>query len=175
VWGLQSGRLMHDLRGHDAPVTCLAPVSIQRSPFAPPQLRYLLTGDAAGMLRQWDVTTGQLLRGLRAHEDVITVLRVHEMGDNFQIITASDDRCVSLWNGADGGLVRNLGERHDGPVRALELAPTFSRMHVVASSAPGDVRVHDLGRRVQPPRGGPFAGLLQPVAIPPPAFLPPIL
>jgi WD40 repeat protein len=147
VWSVESACLLHDPQGHEAPVTSVC-CWLDRMG----QVVTALTGDAAGGMRAWEAAAGRLLWSVQAHEGGVNIIAMHDSDAGpWQAVSAAEDGFVKLWNGETGELVRDVGEPHGAPVRAMELHNAgldTGHWYAVASSAPGDVRVHYVGQGV---------------------------
>lgn len=80
----------------------------------------VLSGYEDGSLRIWDLATGQLLRGLEAHEARINTLCIVPGMDS--VLSASDDHTLRLWDLGTGQLIRTfIG--HRGRILGAVLLP----------------------------------------------------
>ncbi|MEM7535836.1 MAG: BTAD domain-containing putative transcriptional regulator [Chloroflexota bacterium] len=91
LWDAQSGRCVHELRGHTKIIWQLA--------FSPDGLT-LASGDDEGLIRLWDVQTGECRRILQGHTDVIRALTFR--GDGQMLVSGGLDYSVCLWHPQTG-------------------------------------------------------------------------
>jgi WD40 repeat protein len=100
-------------------------------------------------MRAWEVATGRLLWSVQAHGGGINVIAMHDVVTGpWRVVSAGEDGFVKLWNGETGDLVRDVGEPHGAPVRAMILHDAglnCFHWYAIASSTPGDVRVRYIG------------------------------
>lgn len=87
VWEVATGRLVHQLIGHEGRVFALA--------FSPDG-RFLVTGGLDKTLRTWELATGKEVHKHTGHEGIITVLGFAERTG--RLISGSTDRTALLWD-----------------------------------------------------------------------------
>jgi WD40 repeat protein len=81
------GPLVRTLTGHSGKVTAIA---------VTPDGRLLVSGSEDGMLKAWDVATGQEVRSLKGHEAQVDSIVVTP--DGKLLVTAADDGMLKVWN-----------------------------------------------------------------------------
>jgi WD40 repeat protein len=110
-----------------------------------PDGRQVFVANESGMVRSCDVTTGEKVVSLRAHEPVVAGIAFDV--DGLRLATASADGTVGLWDAATREKLRSYGKTSLG-YRSV----SFSRdgRRIAASSGEGPVRVWDvaLGQEV---------------------------
>ena len=90
----------------------------------------LATGDSAGDIRLWDVSSGTLTAELAAHVGTVTGLEFIAMGERFA--SAGMDGSIRLWDTADAVEIRRIAAQSEG-VSSLSVS---SDGRFVASSSP---------------------------------------
>ncbi|MGW7386665.1 hypothetical protein [Streptomyces sp. NPDC054794] len=114
VWDLGEGTLLHELRGHAAPLTALAVGAM------PPV--HVVTADAHGDLRWWNAPAGELLGEITgAHAGAVTGLLLAKVDRAPVAVTCGADRAVRSW-GLQTGQPRHL---------LAEVASSAAQMAVV--------------------------------------------
>jgi len=108
-----------------------------------PDERRLVTGDAIGLARIWDLATGGELRTLEGHTDTISAVTVSK--DGRQVLTGSADHTAKLWDADTGREIHTLGSR-ESPVTAVAFSPDGG--WVAAAEQNGEVQIweSDSGR-----------------------------
>nr|VFJ46503.1 MAG: WD40 repeat [Candidatus Kentron sp. FW] len=124
--GLQTGKTLKILRGHEAPIYAVA--------FSPDGAR-LVTGSLDHTLRLWDVSTSldtgistpldaggkrKLVKVLAGHTD--DVMAAAFTPDGKYLLSGSDDQTIRLWDGRDGKFIKQLAEQ-DSRVSSLAISP----------------------------------------------------
>jgi hypothetical protein len=107
--------------------------AIQALAFSPDG-RWLLSAGQDGLLRLWDVETGELRKELRGHTDEVFAAAFHP--DGMRIASGGRDRAVRIWDVANGEeLVRLPG--HTSYIFALSFRPDGATL----ASGSGDYTV----------------------------------
>jgi WD40 repeat protein len=101
-----------------------------------PDGQILASGDHKGVIKLWDLTTGKLIRTFVAHTDTVTALAFTSNG---QIVSASRDRNLKLWN-ISTELVRTF-TGHNNAVNAIAIHPDGV---TVASAGRDGIKLWDL-------------------------------
>ena len=97
----------------------------------------VISGSAKGMLRVWDLETGQILRSLEGHNTWVTTLA---MVDGRRIVSGSADGTLRVWDLETGQTLRSL-EGHNDWVRAVAVV---DGRRAVSGSDDRTLRVWDL-------------------------------
>jgi WD40 repeat protein len=115
VWEVQSGECHpaweagnRVFAGHPGVVSALT--------WAPSGER-LLSGDSDGMLRWWDVHSGECVRVRQAHQGTIQALKVSP--DGSRLASCGDDGTIRIWDLYSGESLRTL--RRDRPYERLDI------------------------------------------------------
>jgi WD40 repeat protein len=110
LWDHAKGALAKEIKAHVTPnatqIYCVAWTSDSKQ---------VLTGSYDGSLKLWDATAGSMVREFKAYKEK-AFDKGHRDGvfcaafspDGKQIATGSSDRCIKIWNVADGSVVREL-------------------------------------------------------------------
>lgn len=94
VWDAASGKVTHDLRGHDGPVYAVA---------ATADGSRLVSGGADRTVRVWDMTTGEAVRTFDGHPGLVFAVAVDAGGK--RVVAAGKDGAVSGWTLTDGAVI----------------------------------------------------------------------
>src|SRR5207248_9665540 len=85
----------------------------------------LAAGNSEGMLRLWDVETGQLKGSFKGHTHAIRSVAFSP--DDRTLLSGSDDRTARLWDVVTGQELLALKE-HKSPVHLVAFAPDGKRL-----------------------------------------------
>ncbi|CCF58856.1 hypothetical protein KAFR_0F02590 [Kazachstania africana CBS 2517] len=99
----------------------------------------LATGTRDGIVRLWDLRSGEVIRSLDGHTDAITSLKF----DKYNIITGSIDKTVRIWDLRTGLSVDTLV--FESPVSGLD----FDVEKVVIANGGNAVKIYDRRERKQ--------------------------
>jgi WD40 repeat protein len=125
------GRRRHTLVGHSRRVLAVAYV---------PGSELIISAGVDQSLRVWDRTSGELVRTLDNHTDVVRDLAVRPGKDGLPMIaSAGADRTVRFWQPSIGRLVRFARL----PAEPLSLAWTDNGARLAVSCTDGRIRVID--------------------------------
>ena len=129
IWRVDTGALVHELRGHTGQVLDAA--------FSPRAWR-VATAGADGTARIWDVLTGALAATISGHKNLVTKVAFSPDG-NF-VATASSDRTARV-SKSDTGDARALLAGHRDSVNDVEFSPDGSA--VVTAGDDATARIWD--------------------------------
>ncbi|KAJ9493813.1 Mitochondrial fission protein [Exophiala xenobiotica] len=93
----------------------------------------LACGTADGMVRLWDLRSGQVHRSLVGHTGPVTCLQF----DDTHLVTASVDRSVRIWDLRTGTIFDAYG--YDAPITSM----MFDARHIVCAAGEDVVKVYD--------------------------------
>jgi YD repeat-containing protein len=117
VWDAESGRLLHELRGHKPYLPDGEEVFGEFSPLGTIVTRS--SDDGTG--RVWDVGTGRQLAVLRGHQER-SLFHASFSPDGHTIITTGQDHTARLWD-PESGRMRAVLRGHDGAVVDAAFSP----------------------------------------------------
>ncbi len=130
-WDLDTGEVLHTLRGHADDVS---DVDISADG------RYALSASGDESLRLWDLTSGQSLQRLAGHDDRVQVARFAPLNSAQPEISAAVsgaiDEQVRVWDlesGAEIARYRPLEDALEVQMRAAALAPNGNEMLIGTS------------------------------------------
>lgn len=155
-WDLDKGELIHQLPGHTAADGSAAGVwralfvspppsetaAQQGEAAAPPQ--QALSAGSDGLLRLWDLQTGEEIRQLRGHRDRVYSLAVSP--DGSRALSGSEDGQVLLWDLTSPGSEPVEPLEHPGWVRAVAFSPDGRR---ALSAGGGQIKLWQLDDEVK--------------------------
>jgi WD40 repeat protein len=93
---------------------------LRRVILSPEGNRIITVGDKDNTIKVWDLATGEELKRLQGHENIINALAVSP--DGRHIASGSDDKTIKLWDAQTGTEVMTL-HGHQAPVYALAFSP----------------------------------------------------
>jgi WD40 repeat protein len=107
VWEMPAGALIHTFAGHPETVSAVAWGDNQ-----------LISGSTDGILRWWDVRSGECVRQQEAHQGTITSLRRSPAKD--KLASCGNDGNIMIWNLHTGEYLQTL--RRDRPYERLNIS-----------------------------------------------------
>lgn len=125
IWDTESGTILHQLIGHQEPVT-----SVEFSPDG----RYVLSGSSDPAVILWDANTGQEIRRFVGHDESCRVWDVMFTPDGIGALTADSCSRIFIWNVETGGNI-DIFEGHPDFVNAIAIAPDGQTVVSVDDSA----------------------------------------
>ncbi|KAK5949546.1 Mitochondrial fission protein [Knufia fluminis] len=93
----------------------------------------LACGTADGMVRLWDLRSGQVHRSLVGHTGAVTCLQF----DDVHLVTGSADRSIRIWDLRTGTI--HDAYAYDNPITSMQ----FDARHIVAAAGEDVVKVYD--------------------------------
>ncbi|PLB44315.1 mitochondrial division protein 1 [Aspergillus steynii IBT 23096] len=93
----------------------------------------LACGTADGMVRLWDLRSGQVHRSLVGHTGPVTCLQF----DDFHLVTGSADRSIRIWDLRSGSIYDAYA--YDHPITSM----MFDAKRIVAAAGENVVKVYD--------------------------------
>lgn len=173
VWEMKSGKKVRTIRdetGVDgSDINCVAvyePADRSTEPV-------VLSGDEYGLVRIWDLKTGEMLRTLSYnHSEGLSSLAVHTPLDNTTspfVVSVSRDRTAVVWDLFTGRCLRTLQGVHDDEVNSVALysPPDGSSLPYVITAADDqccvvwDLNAEMLAKSIE----GGHAGVVNAVAV----------
>ncbi|WP_416675509.1 nSTAND1 domain-containing NTPase [Egbenema bharatensis] len=122
LWDVQSGELLHALRGHEA--------TVQQARFSPDG-QWVISASWDRSVRIWNVETGELLRAI-VHPDVVNSASFSP--DHQQVVTAGGDGLARVFN-VSTGEQKLLLARHQKAILDAEFSPNGQQ--IVTAGADG--------------------------------------
>ncbi|QPG73557.1 hypothetical protein FOA43_000869 [Brettanomyces nanus] len=93
----------------------------------------LASGGSDGIVRLWDLRSGEVVRQLIGHTGPVSCLQF----DDKSLVTGSVDRSVRIWDLRTGGIVDSFA--YDSPITSLE----FDYNKIVCTNEENTVKVYD--------------------------------
>lgn len=122
VWNLESGELLHVLRGHQSTIRCLKMKD----------KRIAVTGSRDTTMRVWDIQRGTLIHVLLGHQASVRCMEIH--GNT--LVSGSYDSTARVWDLRTGRCLHVLSG-HDTQIYAI----AFDGHKVVTGSLDSNIRV----------------------------------
>jgi WD40 repeat protein len=110
VWNLDSGQLIHSLKGHTDSVTTVT-LTLNG--------KYIVSGSRDNTIRIWNLVNGQLTKIWEEPTD--TVNEVLMTPDGQYVVTGSGDNTIRIWELKTGNSYTLFG--NDSPILSLALSP----------------------------------------------------
>ena len=109
IWDLETGRELHRLESHTAPVNGVAITA---------DGKVVVSASDDRTLKVWGLETGTFLRTLNGHAGTVNDVALTADG---RALSASEDKTLKLWDVETGALIRSL-EGHSGSVNAVAIS-----------------------------------------------------
>ena len=93
----------------------------------------LATGTVDGLVRLWDLRSGEVIRTLKGHSNAITCLKF----DTTNIVTGSLDKSVKTWDLRTGGMIDSF--TFGSHIRSLD----FDKNKIIVATEENSVKVFD--------------------------------
>ncbi|GMF02715.1 unnamed protein product [Ambrosiozyma monospora] len=93
----------------------------------------LASGTSDGMVRLWDLRSGEVIRKLVGHTGPVTCLQF----DDRNLTSGSADRSVRIWDLRTGGILDSFA--YDSPIKSLQ----FDSSRIVCTTNQNVVKVYD--------------------------------
>ncbi|KAJ3054425.1 snoRNA-binding rRNA-processing protein [Rhizophlyctis rosea] len=102
--------------------------------------KLLVAGDATGLIQLFDLSSRAILRTLEGHDSAVHVAR---FSPNYnQILSASDDRTVRIWD-VPSQTATSTFTSHTDHIRTAQISPTNSNL-ILSGSYDHTIRLFDL-------------------------------
>jgi hypothetical protein len=111
LWDLETGTLIHSLKGHPSPVLTLA---------ISPDGKMLASAGYNTKVDLWDLETYSLIRTLTGHKDAVNSIAISPDGKT--LASASTDKTVKVWDLETDTLISTL-TGHKGAVNSIAISP----------------------------------------------------
>ncbi|MBD2112814.1 MULTISPECIES: WD40 repeat domain-containing protein [Cyanophyceae] len=121
LWNWRTGEVLQSLTGHSGPANGIAfgPHPIAMAPGEPPR-RILVSCGQDGLVKVWDIDSGECLHTMTEHIGMCWTLAMHPGGDRFA--TSSFDHTVKIWDIATGTCLHTL-RGHTAEVCGVHFSP----------------------------------------------------
>lgn len=93
----------------------------------------LATGTADGIVRLWDLRSGQVQRTLQGHTSAVTCLQF----DDVHLATGSRDRSIRIWDLRMGNIFDAFA--YDSPITSLD----FDKRRIASTNGENTVKIYD--------------------------------
>src|SRR5262249_27984223 len=128
VWEADTGRDVHQLRGHTGAVTAIS---------FRPDGQALASAGADGTVRLWERDEGRQIRQWNAHSGIVLGLAT---APDQRLATSGSDGLVKLWR-PDGGLIHGFENQGDWVYR---VAFTPDGRHLISGAWSGAIMIFDI-------------------------------
>jgi YD repeat-containing protein len=121
LWNWRTGEVLQSLTGHSGPANgiAFAPHPIALAPGEPPR-RILVSCGQDGLVKVWDIDSGDCLHTMTEHSGMCWALAMHPAGDRFA--TSSFDHTLKIWDIATGTCLHTL-RGHTAEVCGVHFSP----------------------------------------------------
>ncbi len=140
LWNWRTGEVLQTLTGHSGPANGIAfathPIAL--APGEPPR-RILVSCGQDGLVKVWDIDSGDCLHTMTEHRGMCWALAMHPAGDRFA--TSSFDHTVKIWDIATGTCLHTL-RGHTAEVCGVHFSPDGQL--VASASSDRTLRLWDI-------------------------------
>lgn len=124
LWDWASKRCLRTFKGHTGPASGLAFATRSINPSVDPcgsgAQQLLISGGQDGLIKIWDVESGDCIQTLTEHTGIIWSVCVHPDGDRFA--TGSFDHSIKIWDLQTGDCIQTF-MGHTGEVTGISFSP----------------------------------------------------
>ncbi|KAJ1502501.1 hypothetical protein HMI56_002652, partial [Coelomomyces lativittatus] len=126
---------VRELQGHTRGIACVAFDGL-----------HVFSGSNDRTIKVWDVHTGQCLKTLHGHDDLVRTLALDPLGVPGKLISGSYDQSVKVWDWTCGTLVHSFTKVHSSWVFNVACTAT----HLFSASQDQTIVVYDFTHGVDP-------------------------
>lgn len=101
---------------------------------------------ADGVIRIWDVATGELQRALRSESWAVNSLAAVRVAGRLYLAAGGDDARIRVWDPLSGQLFRKLAD-YTAPIEKIVVVPVSGREAIVPLSGTRSLRLWDVTRK----------------------------
>lgn len=106
-----------------------------------PNKKYLLSGDAQGIMRLWNLKTGDFIRQYEGTPGLVS--RVRFTPDGYFVLGGGDDGFIRIWDTESGDYFYEL-QAHDGMVLWMDFSPRGEYLVSSGGGAINDIHLWDV-------------------------------
>jgi WD40 repeat protein len=133
VWDLNTGALLHSLKGHNGQIFQVA---------ITPDGKSIVSSSSDNTVKIWNITTGKLVRSINtSHNDKVPSIAITPDGKSI-ISGGAWDNSIKIWNIATGTLIGTIETGAIGWVQALAVSPNGK--YIVSGHAENIIKIWDM-------------------------------